>query len=67
MGSAGRISDIVSGAGLLSSSLKCSAHLCLCSSIVPRVLPFLSFTGFSDFDDFPDSCHKLLSCFFVLK
>lgn len=53
---AGRISVIVSVAGLLSRSLKCSDYLCLCSSIVLRVLPFLSFIGFSDFDDFLDSC-----------
>ena len=33
------------GAGLLSVSLKCSAHLALCSSSLVMAFPFLSLTG----------------------
>ena len=36
-----------SGAGILSTSLKCSAHLAFCSSYVVNSLPFLSFIGTS--------------------
>ena len=36
-----------SGAGLLSTSLKCSADLAFCSSSVVSSLPFLSFIGTS--------------------
>ena len=42
---AGGMSGGVGGAGLLSVSLKCSAHLALCSSSVAMAFPFLSFTG----------------------
>ena len=36
-----------SGAGILSTSLKCSAHLAFCSSYVVNSLPFLSVIGTS--------------------
>ena len=45
--SAGCMSGGVSGAGRLSNSRKCSAHLVSCSSVVVSLFPFLSLTGFS--------------------
>ncbi|KAH3700359.1 hypothetical protein DPMN_075335 [Dreissena polymorpha] len=44
---AGRISSGLTGAGLLSSSWKCSIHLFFCPSSSGITPPFLSFTGLS--------------------
>ncbi|KAH3802975.1 hypothetical protein DPMN_156673 [Dreissena polymorpha] len=50
---AGRISDGFTGAGLWSSSWKCSIHLFFCHSSSGITPPLLSLTGLSSLANFP--------------
>ncbi|KAH3863848.1 hypothetical protein DPMN_026851 [Dreissena polymorpha] len=50
---AGRISSGFTGAGLLSSSWKCSIYLLFCPSSFGFTPPFLSLTGLSGLANFP--------------
>lgn len=64
---AGRMSVIVSGAGLFNRSVKWSINLCLKFVLLVylRCCYFLSFTCFSDFDNTPDSCLVILFFFHI--
>lgn len=66
---AGRMSVIVSGAGLFNRSVKWSTSLCLKFVLLVylRCFYFLSFTCFfSDFDNTPDRCLVILFFFHIL-
>lgn len=66
---AGRMSVIVSGAGLFNRSVKWSTNLCLKFVLLVylRCFYFLSFTCFfSDFDNTPDRCLVIFFFFYIL-